>query len=444
MKAQEQALVGNSLADLKDIFAKAIPQAEKASGLSSVLLNRDSFANRATSTGSLWLDYIMGGGIPPARIIGIAGPEHSGKSVLVTNILFNQCKNGGFSFFMDAEGSTDPLFLEARGLNFDIFLAKRNKKGEVVKGDVDQYHLYQPRTGEEMAEHLHKIMGQLPENRTPDKPIAIFALDSVVALITDALADDLDSNKMAMHARMYASIMPVINGLLARTGCSFIYTNQLRQKPGVTFGGDGTYEPAGDALKFFSSVRLMLKRTQPKLWGDKHPFIVDEYNPGVKPKAGGVWIEPHYDSDGRVVGEDKYIYSSIATVKNKAFKPHQSCWIKIQFEKNGTTGHGIDPVFDIFSFLASVGLIKKAEPKGGEGEKKKDLKGLFETVTWKSYDLAKLGFPDRFTYPQLKVFILNNPGLSDKLREQLLLTNIAFTPEAPTSKAIAAESEEES
>ena len=164
MKPSDKALAAEGL-DIAALVSKASRGVEKSSKLTPIFLDKDSFAASATSTGCLWLDYIMGGGIPPARIVGISGPEHAGKSLLVTGILANQCTESRVSIFYDAEGSTDPLFLKSRGINFDTFRGKRNKNGELLPKQKDYFHMYQPRTGDEVLNHMHGIMTAMPENR---------------------------------------------------------------------------------------------------------------------------------------------------------------------------------------------------------------------------------------------------------------------------------------
>ena len=180
----------------------------------------------------------------------------------------------------------------------------------------------------------------------------------------------------------------------------------------------------GDSLKFFSSIRLRLKPSKPKLWDDDHPFISADVNPKVVPKAGGVWIEQHLNELGEVDGEDKYIYTSISTVKNKVYTPYKTCWMRIHFDENGSTGRGLDKVFDIFSFLASTGFITKAKPQ--EGEKVGEVRGLFEIVATDEFDPASAKIPKRFSYQAFKVFVNANPGLSDILREKLIVSGIVY------------------
>lgn len=415
--------------DYTKILHAAIKSAEKSSKLSQAFLERDGFASSATSAGSLSLDAILGGGVPPGRIVGIVGPEHSGKSLLATEIIRHQLLSGRVAIYYDAEGGTDPLFLQSRGINLDQYRGRRTKSGELATDERDLILYYQPTTGGEVLQHMVSIMDALPESRNRAKaPPVIFVLDSVLALISDAMSEDLDANKMAMHARMYAEMLPIINGRLVKTGCSFVYVNQLRQKPGVMMGSP-FYEPAGDALKFFSAIRLNLALTKPKLADGEtyHPFASDSgMVPGAKPRAGGVWEEPHREK-GEIEGLDRYVYTGISTVKNKVYTPKLAAWMRIQAQNGNETGRGLDPVFDIFTFLLNQRLIQKAKPK--DGEKVSDVAKMFEVVKTDFFDPDKYGMPSRFDYYVFKDYVDSQDTIKLflKLREDLIESNAIFT-----------------
>lgn len=411
--------------DINAIMRQATRGAEKQSGLAPVFLKRDSFAGSAVSTGSLCIDRILGGGVPSGRIVGISGPERAGKTLLATQIGANQVSKHHFLKYMDAEGSTDPIFLAARGIDFDKYRGKRNSAGELKPKEVDYVDFYQPSTVEQITNYIHTISGALPENRNPTHPVCMYMLDSVVALITDDIDSDvIDSNKMSMHARAYATYLPVINSDLVKSGSTLIYTNQLRQKPGVKYGSP-LYEPCGDALKFFSSIRMMLSQTKPQLFDKDHPFLTKEVIPGVEVREGGVWEEPHVDKNGNIVGTDRYVYTGIKTVKNKIYTPYQKCWMRVQFEENGSTGHGLDPVFDIFTFLLDEGYIAS-----GKNEKGKDVKGSYVARKCDQFDpIKELGMPASFDYFEFKRWVSENKGLTSIIRDKLLVSGIVFSKE---------------
>lgn len=427
--------------DINKIMRQATRAAEKQAELSPVFLKRDSFAGSAVSTGSLCVDKMMGGGIPACRIVGISGPERAGKTLFGTQIGYNQVKNrDGFFVLLDAEGSTDPIFLAARGIDYELYKGRRNKSGDLLPEEVDYVYLYQPSTVEQIVNYIHTISASLPENRNPKRPVCIYSLDSVVALITNEIDGNLDANKMTMHARSYATYLPVINSDLVKSGSSMIYMNQLRQRPGVAYG-PSSYEPAGDALKFFSSIRLMLSTTKPKEGDKDHPFLTKEMIPGVEVKEGGVWEEPHLDSSGNVIGMDRYIYTGVKTVKNKVFTPYQKCWVRIQFEENGATGHGLDPVFDVFNFLSDAGYIV---PQVKEG-KKRSLKGVYATKKCDQFNpVEELDMPSSFDYYEFKSWVKGKSNLVSLIRDKLLVSGIVYTKEEKdTFELIKKESEEE-
>lgn len=445
MNPETAALAAEGLS-IDKIISSAVSAAEKKSKLAPVFLRRESFAAYATHTGSLWLDLILGGGIPPSRIVGISGPEHTGKSLLVTEIIANQLRAGRHAFYKDAEGGSDPLFLKSRGIDFDLYRGKRDKNGKLRPNEQDLIHYYQPTTGEEVLHFIHELASKLPENRTPTFPTALIALDSVVALITDAISDDLDSNRMAMHAKMYSEMLPIINGHMIRTGCTFLYTNQIRHKPMASKYENPTYEPAGIALRFFASIRMTLSSSKPKLSDKDHPFV-DGFINKATPKAGGVWEEPHYDASGKEVGMDRYTYTAIRTVKNKVYNPFKVCWIRTQFEENGSTGRGLDKVFDVFSFLQQLGLIKPAvltpEEKAAK-VKVETIKEKYERISVEGcpVDFDALGMPKRFSYLDFKRWVDSTKDLVPILRQKLLVTGWAFA-NADVASAVDAEAEAE-
>jgi RecA/RadA recombinase len=419
--------------DIDNVIRKATRDAEKSSKLAPIFLKRESFAASAISTSSLCVDFIMGGGIPPSRTIGISGPERSGKSLLITEILNNQLEGNRYGVYFDSEGDTDPMFLRQRGIHFEKYLGKRNKKGELKPGEKDHLYYYQPSNDKELLHYIQSVTNALPENRNPAIAPVIFLLDSVVALLPESI--DIDKRAMALHAKMYAEAMQVIYPCLNRSGCSFIYTNQLREKPGVTYGSP-TYEPCGTALQFASSIRLQLSGANPKLGDNAHPFIPKGGGiiPGIEPKAGKVWQEPHVGKDGEVgSGLDRYIYSSVTTVKNKVFTPQKTCWIRIQFEESGSMGNGLDPVFDIFTFFAETGYIKKASLTSDEKKAKlkvEIVKNKYEPVIKDNFDpVAEFELPARFNYYEFKKWVYKDKdakGLVKKIRDRMIVSGLVY------------------
>ena len=223
----------------------------------------------------------------------------------------------------------------------------------------------------------------------------LYFLDSVVALISDAIDENLDANKIAMHAKMYSEILPVINTRLARTGCSLIYTNQLRKNVGAAFSGFGSadYEPCGEALKFYSSARILLGSSKPKLHEKDHPFLNADFT-GAKPKAGGVWQEAHKEGSEFL---DRSIYTSMTTKKNKFFNPQKQAWMKITFEEANNTGSGICRVFDTFSVLNDLDIIERVKERGKPEYYKLNLNDDIR-------EIENL-IPDQFNYWEFKAHV---------------------------------------
>lgn len=409
------------LASLSPEFGQALAQAvkvaERKSKMESILTNRKADASITSTTGCLMLDYILGGGIPSGRIVGISGDEHLGKSVLATQIAAEQLFAGGYSVMFDAEGTSDPSFLNKRGIDFDAYRGDRNKKGVLKPGQQDKIFFYQPHTGDQLRDYMSAVCLGLPENRTFRPPPLIFLLDSVISLISAEIFEG-GSNNTAMHARMYAEILPVISGHLVRTGASFVYTNQVRDDVGNAMGGfgDKEKEPAGRALKFMSSARVRLNRYKPKLSnhnGKDHPFI-DGFIPSYKPKAGGTGEEfTAVNSTGIF---DRFRYTGMSTIKNKAFTPFKNCWMRIMYEEANETGSGIDPVFDVFTLLLELDLIEKGKNKQLYVLKPNDdVAGLKDLI------------PGDFDYYEFKKHVrAAGKDLIYKLRDMILLSGFAY------------------
>lgn len=354
----------SNLDDIGDILNKATKIAEKKTGLRNVFQNKKLDATLTRSTGLLLLDYLIGGGIPSGKIISISSAEHMGKSALAAEMTWEQLQDGGYTTYMDGEGTQDPVFLAKRGIDFQSFRGKRNKNGELNPGQRDKVWFYQPHTGGQFKTYIHSLGAALPEVRELQKPPVLFLLDSALSIVSDAIAEDIDGNNTAMHAIMYSQILPHINAALLRSGSSLVFTNQLREDVGAGFKGmgDTSYEPGGKALGFYASCRIRLEKAKAKgdLQGEKdHPFH-DEFIPDLKPKAGGVWEEGHSAAKD---GLDRSIIVRFKTIKNKFYTPFKVGYYRIFFEENGETGSGFCPVFDVYTTLLFMNLIKKGKNK---------------------------------------------------------------------------------
>jgi recombination protein RecA len=188
------------------------------------------------STGALTLDLALGGGFPKGRIVEIYGPESSGKTTLALHALAEVQKAGGVAAFVDAEHALDPVYATAVGV------------------DIENLLVAQPDTGETALE----IVDQLVRSSVVD----VIVVDSVAALVPRAeIEGEMGDNQMGLQARLMSKALRKIAGNIGRSGCVVIFLNQLRQKIGVTYGSPEV-TTGGNALKFYASVRLDIRRIQ--------------------------------------------------------------------------------------------------------------------------------------------------------------------------------------
>lgn len=214
-----------------------IDKLEKAYGKGTVMKLSDEkvIDVPAVSTGSLGLDIALGvGGIPRGRITEIYGPESSGKTTLSMHCIAEAQKAGGLAAFVDAEHAFDKLYAEKLGIQTDNLLISQPDSGEQAL---------------EIAEHLIR-----------SGAIDIIVIDSVAALVPKAeLEGEMGDSKMGLQARLMSQALRKLTGTINKTGCACIFINQLREKIGVMFGNPET-TTGGNALKFYSSVRLDIRR----------------------------------------------------------------------------------------------------------------------------------------------------------------------------------------
>lgn len=188
------------------------------------------------SSGALTLDLALGGGLPKGRVIEIYGPESSGKTTLALHAIAEVQKSGGIAAFVDAEHALDPTYASALGV------------------DTENLLVAQPDTGESALE----IVDQLVRSTAVD----IVVIDSVAALVPRAeIEGEMGDSHMGLQARLMSQALRKITGNIGRTGCTVIFLNQLRQKIGVTYGNPEV-TTGGNALKFYASVRLDIRRIQ--------------------------------------------------------------------------------------------------------------------------------------------------------------------------------------
>jgi recombination protein RecA len=213
-------------------------------------------------TGALTLDLALGGGLPKGRVIEIYGPESSGKTTVALHAIAEVQKNGGIAAFVDAEHALDPDYSKALGV------------------DIDNLLVSQPDTGEAALE----IVDQLVRSSAID----IIVIDSVAALVPRAeIEGEMGDSHVGLQARLMSQALRKITGNMGKSGCTVVFINQLRQKIGVTYGSPET-TTGGQALKFYASVRLDIRRIQTLKKG------TEEYGSRVKVKVAKNKVAPPF------------------------------------------------------------------------------------------------------------------------------------------------------
>ena len=216
----------------------AISQIERNFGKGSIMkLGQDKTTQEveATSTGSLGLDIALGiGGLPKGRIVEIYGPEASGKTTLTLQVIAEEQKKGGIAAFVDAEHALDPVYARKLGV------------------DIDELLISQPDTGEQALE--------ITDTLIRSGAVSVVVIDSVAALTPKSeLEGEMGDSQVGVQARLMSQAMRKLTGSINRSNCMVIFINQIRMKIGVMFGSPET-TTGGNALKFYSSVRLDIRR----------------------------------------------------------------------------------------------------------------------------------------------------------------------------------------
>ncbi|MEO3704073.1 recombinase RecA [Trichormus azollae] len=239
-------------------------QIERSFGKGAIMRLGDATRMRVEtiSTGALTLDLALGGGLPKGRVIEIYGPESSGKTTVALHAIAEVQKNGGIAAFVDAEHALDPTYAGALGV------------------DIENLLISQPDTGEAGLE----IVDQLVRSAAVD----IVVIDSVAALVPRAeIEGDMGDTHVGLQARLMSQALRKITGNIGKSGCTVIFINQLRQKIGVTYGSPET-TTGGNALKFYASVRLDIRRIQTLKKGS------DEFGNRVKVKVAKNKVAPPF------------------------------------------------------------------------------------------------------------------------------------------------------
>ncbi len=283
-------------------------------------------------TGSLGLDLALGvGGYPRGRVVEIYGPESSGKTTLTLHAIAEAQKKGGIAAFIDAEHAFDRYYAEKLGI------------------DVENLIISQPDNGEQALE--------ITDNLIRSGAIDIIVIDSVAALTPKSeIEGEMGDSKMGLHARLMSQALRKLTGSISKTNCTVIFINQLREKIGVMFGNPET-TTGGNALKFYASVRLDIRRsTQIK------------------------------NSNSEVMGNK----TRVKVVKNKVAPPFKMAEFDIMY------GEGISKVGEILDIGVAYEIVKKSG-------------------SWFSYDDTKLGQGR----DAVKALLLDNPELMDELEQKI-------------------------
>lgn len=311
-----------------------IDKLEKAYGKGAVMkLSDEKVVDLPSiSTGSLGLDIALGiGGIPRGRVIEIYGPESSGKTTLTMHCIAEAQKKGGLAAFIDAEHAFDKSYAEKLGIDTENLLISQPDNGEQAL---------------EIAEHLIR-----------SGALDIIVIDSVAALVPKGeLEGEMGESKMGLQARLMSQALRKLTGTINKTGCACIFINQLREKIGVMFGNPET-TTGGNALKFYASVRLDIRR-----------------------------IGQIKESADNVTGNR----TRVKVVKNKVAPPFKVVEFDIMY------GQGISKSGEILDIGVELGIVKKAG-------------------SWFSYNEEKLGQGR----DAVKALIEDNPELAEELENKI-------------------------
>ena len=336
-KAEKSTDMSNTNSEKMKALKLTMDKLEKDYGKGSVMMLGDKAEaiQEVISTGSIGLDVALGiGGLPRGRVIEIYGPESSGKTTIATHVIAEAQKKGGMCAFIDAEHAFDSAYAKKLGV------------------DVDNLLISQPDYGEQALEIADRLI--------LSGALDVVVIDSVAALVPKSeLEGEMGDSKMGLHARLMSQALRKLTATISKTNTICIFINQLREKIGVMFGNPET-TTGGNALKFYASVRLDIRRTQQVKDGDE------------------------------AIGN----HVKVKVVKNKVAPPFRAAEFDIIF------GEGISKTGEIIDMGTELGIIQKSG-------------------SWYSYNNDKLG-QGRDSVKQLMV---DNPELAKeiegKIREKI-------------------------
>jgi len=341
-QAQLRLVEGSSMDKTKALDA-ALSQIERAFGKGSIMRlgQKTGMEIEAISTGSLSLDIALGvGGLPKGRIVEIYGPESSGKTTLALHTVAEAQKGGGICAFVDAEHALDPVYARKLGVNLDNLL------------------ISQPDTGEQALE--------IADTLVRSGAVDVLVIDSVAALTPKAeIEGEMGEMQPGLQARLMSQALRKLTGSISRSNCMVIFINQIRMKIGVMYGSPET-TTGGNALKFYASVRLDIRRIG-----------------AIKERE-------------EVVGNT----TRVKVVKNKVAPPFKQVEFDIMY------GEGISKTGELVDLGVKAGIVEKSG-------------------AWFSYDSQRLGQGRE----NAKLFLKQNPEVADRI-EQAIRQNAGLIAES--------------
>lgn len=319
--------------DRQKALDAALAQIDRAFGKGSAMKlgSREKLEIEAISSGSLGLDIALGiGGLPKGRIIEVYGPESSGKTTLALHVIAEAQKGGGTAAFVDAEHALDPVYAKKLGV------------------DIDELIVSQPDTGEQALEIVDTLVRS--------NAIDVLVVDSVAALVPRAeIEGEMGDSHVGLQARLMSQALRKLTGSISRSKCMVIFINQVRMKIGVMYGNPET-TTGGNALKFYASVRLDIRRT------------------------------------GQIKDRDDIVGNAtrVKVVKNKVAPPFKQVEFDIMY------GEGISKIGELLDIGVKAGLVEKSG-------------------AWFSYDSVRIGQGRE----NAKTFLREHPEMAEKLEKAI-------------------------